>query len=60
MNRIKKLFIIIFAISFASHVLAKDAGTDFEFDWIEKLKVKINVTNINLIFFILTLYIIDN
>jgi len=29
MNRIKKLFIIIFAISFASHVLAKDAPASF-------------------------------
>ena len=29
MNRIKKLFIIIFAISFASHVLAKDAPVSF-------------------------------
>ena len=39
---------------------AKDAGTVFEFDWIEKLIVKIKATNINLIFFILTLNIINN
>jgi hypothetical protein len=39
---------------------AKEAGTDFEFDWIEKLKVKIIVNNINLIFFILTFNIINN
>ena len=36
MNRIKKLFIIIFAISFASHVLAKDAPASFA-DLAEKL-----------------------
>ena len=38
---------------------AKDAGTVFEFDWIDKLKVKIIVKNINLIFFILTFNIIN-
>ena len=36
MNRIKKLFIIIFAINFASHVLAKDAPASFA-DLAEKL-----------------------
>ena len=36
MNRIKKLFIIIFAISFASHVLAKDPPASFA-DLAEKL-----------------------
>ena len=36
MNRIKRLFIIIFAISFASHVLAKDAPASFA-DLAEKL-----------------------
>ncbi|MDA7575019.1 Do family serine endopeptidase [Candidatus Pelagibacter sp.] len=36
MNRIKKLFIIIFTISFASHVLAKDAPASFA-DLAEKL-----------------------
>ncbi|MDA9077451.1 Do family serine endopeptidase [Candidatus Pelagibacter sp.] len=36
MNRIKKLFIIIFAISFASNVLAKDAPASFA-DLAEKL-----------------------
>jgi len=36
MNRINKLFIIIFAISFASHVLAKDAPASFA-DLAEKL-----------------------
>ena len=36
MNRIKKLFIIIFAISFTSHVLAKDAPASFA-DLAEKL-----------------------
>ena len=36
MNRIKKLFIILFAISFASQVLAKDAPASFA-DLAEKL-----------------------
>ena len=36
MNRIKKLFIIFFAISFASQVLAKDAPASFA-DLAEKL-----------------------
>ena len=36
MNRIKKLFIILFVISFASHVLAKDAPVSFA-DLAEKL-----------------------
>jgi len=36
MNRIKKLFIIFFAISFASKVLAKDAPASFA-DLAEKL-----------------------
>jgi hypothetical protein len=39
---------------------AKDAGTDFEFDSVEKLNVKISVINNNLIFFILTFNIINN
>ena len=39
---------------------AKEAGTVFEFDWTEILKVKNNVTNINLILLILTLHIINN
>ena len=39
---------------------ANDAGIVFEFDWIEKLKVKINVRNISLNLFILTFYIINN
>jgi hypothetical protein len=39
---------------------AKDAGTLFELDWIEKLKVKMIVRNINLIFFILAFNIINN
>ena len=39
---------------------ANEAGTVFEFDWIEKLKVKINVINISLILFILALNIINN
>jgi hypothetical protein len=39
---------------------AKDAGTLFELDWIEKLKVKMSVRNINLIFSILAFNIINN
>src|SRR6056300_1866499 len=39
---------------------AKDAGTVFEFDCIEKLKAKTNVKITNLIFFILTFNIINN
>ena len=36
MNRIKRLFILLFAISFASQVLAKDAPASFA-DLAEKL-----------------------
>ena len=39
---------------------ANDAGTDFEFDNVEKLKVKIIDNIINFIFFILAFNIIDN
>ena len=39
---------------------ANDAGTGFEFDWIEKPKVTINVKKINLILFILIFTIINN
>jgi hypothetical protein len=46
-------------ISFSARS-ANDAGTVFEFDWIEKLKAKINVKTTSLIFFILTFNIINN
>ena len=39
---------------------AKDAGTDCEFDNVEKLNVKMNAKNKNLIFFMLTFNIINN
>ena len=39
---------------------ANDAGTVFEFDWIEKLKAKTNVNITNLIFFTLSFNIINN
>ena len=52
MKKIKFIILtFILTLNFSARS-AKEAGTVFEFDWTEMLKVKNNVTNINLILLI--------